>query len=85
MSTPAAPMSSTINARLNLVPKIPPADKGQKKQQHDDDRGNDDRADDLAGAGEIFQKLKQKQVIPFGPGGGVLLGRIGRSAQSAPR
>src|SRR5438128_12414382 len=63
------------------MPKIPPADDRQQEEENDDDRRDDDGTDDLAGAGEVFQKLEEEEVVPFGAGGGVGLGTIGGGAQ----
>src|SRR5262245_10566442 len=64
-----------------LMTEIPAADEGQKEQQEGDGGGNYDRADDLAVAGEVFEELKEEQVVPLGAGGRVLLGGVGGGAE----
>ena len=43
--------------------------------------GHDDRADDRREHFEVLEQLEQEQKVVLGPGGGVVLGRVGRRAE----
>src|SRR5437773_9844392 len=63
------------------MPKLPSPDERHEKKNGQEESRDDDGAPHLGAAGEIFQKLEEKQKIPFWPRRRKWFGRICRRAE----
>ena len=63
------------------MPQFPTPNERHGEEDYKEDGGNDDCTPDFGFSREILQELEEKEEVPFGPGSGIILRSVGRSAK----